>query len=372
MRVAVLAILVAGLAMPVLAMPALAQQPAPAAVPVGTVSAAMKPIAKTLDFVGRVEAPERVEIRARVKGFLDEVLFTEGAVVQKGTPLYRIEPGLFEADVERAQGALERSTATHALAVIQLQRAEDLLAKAAGTAVARDQARAQEQEAMGAVTTSKADLTTAQINLGYTQILSPIAGRIGRTSVTKGNVVGPDSGVLTTIVSQDPMYVTFPVSQREFLRGEETGRPVDPKSLKVQIVFPDGTIYDQTGRLDFLDVSVDRTTDTLLVRAVMPNPKFTLTDGQLVRVLLENREPENRIVIPQAALIADQGGVYVFIVEDGKAAMRRVKLGAETGSGVIITEGVSVGDPVIVEGLQSVRAGIPVRATPLPRSLSGM
>ncbi|MGO4572394.1 efflux RND transporter periplasmic adaptor subunit [Microvirga sp. 2TAF3] len=355
-----------------LVFPAFAQEGAPSAVPVGTVNAERKPVSRNMEFVGRIEAPDRVEIRARVKGYLEDVLFKEGDVVKEGAPLYRIEQGLFEADVQQAQGALERSKAAYTLAVIQLQRAEDLLSKNAGTAVARDQARAMEQQAKGAVLADEANLRTAQINLGYTNIVAPITGRIGRSSVTKGNVVGPDSGVLATIVSQDPMYVTFPVSQREFLRQAETGSRTDPKSINVQIRFSDGATYDQVGRINFLDVTVDRTTDTVMARATMPNPRSALIDGQLVRVILEAGTPQEKIVIPQAALIADQAGVYVFVVEDGKAAIRRVKLGGEIGPGAIIEEGLSAGDQVIVDGLQSVRSGIPVRANPVSRTLNGM
>ncbi len=198
--------------------PAGAQQPQ--AIPVGTVTAERRPVEKALDFVGRVEAVGRVEVRARVKGFLDAVLFKEGEFVKAGAPLFTIEKGLFEADVKQAEGAVERDTAAKSLTEIQLSRASELLTKQSGTAVARDQARAADQQAQGQLTSDQANLKTAKINLGYTDITSPIDGKVGRTNVTKGNVVGPDSGPLTVIVSQDPMYVTFPVSQREFLRVE--------------------------------------------------------------------------------------------------------------------------------------------------------
>src|SRR5580704_4862227 len=256
--------------------PASSQQGAPDAIPVGIAIAQRQPVSKALDFVGRIDAINRVEIRARVKGFLEAVLFKEGDVVKEGAPLYRIEKGLFQAAVEQAQGALERSKAAKVLTVVQLQRAEDLLAKNAGTAVARDQAQAADQQANGAIMTDEANLSTAKINLGYTDIVAPIAGKIGRTSITKGNVIGPQSGPLTMIVSQDPMYVTFPVSQREFLRAQESGHQVDITGIKVRIRFSDGTVYDQVGAINFVDVTVDRTTDTVTARATMPNPKGAL------------------------------------------------------------------------------------------------
>jgi membrane fusion protein (multidrug efflux system) len=353
-----------------LCIPAYAQQGETSAVPVGTSYAERRALAKSLDFVGRVEAVSRVDVRARVTGYLDAVLFKDGDLVKEGAVLYRIERGLFEAAVKQAQGALESSKAALALADIQFQRAQELLNRNSGTVVARDQARAQEEQASAAVAVSEANLLTARINLGYTQISAPIAGRIGRTSVTKGNLVGPDSGVLTSIVSQDPMYVLFPVSQREFLEQAASGERADLSKIKVQIRFSDDTTYDQVGRIDFVNISVDRATDTVLARATMPNPKGALRDGQLVRVLLESGTPSQKVVVPQAALIADQGGVYVFVVEDGKAAMRRIKVAGETGTDVIVADGLSGGEQVIVDGLQRVRAGSAVRASPTVRPLS--
>src|SRR6185312_12027962 len=264
---------------------------APAPVPVGTVVAERKPVAKTLDFVGRVEALNRVEVRARVQGFLEEVLFKEGDVVEKGQPLYRIEKGLFEASVEQAKGALERSKAAKILTGLQLQLAAELLQKSAGTVVARDQAMAADQQAVGQIMTDQANLDTANINLGYTDIISPIKGKIGRTKVTIGNVVGPETGPLTVIVSQDPMYVTFPVSQREFLRLQQLGQQLDVTKLKAGLRFADLSKYDQEGTVNFVDVTVNRTTDTVLVRATFPNPNGALVDGQLVHVSIKAGEP---------------------------------------------------------------------------------
>jgi membrane fusion protein, multidrug efflux system len=354
-----------------LVLPAYAQQGTPATVPVGTVSAERKPIAKTLDFVGRVEAINRVQIKARVTGYLDAVLFKEGDPIKEGAPIYRIEQGLFQAAVKQAEGALERSKSAKVLSVVQLQRAEELLAKASGSVVARDQALAADEQAKGAILEAEANLQSAKINLGYTEIVAPISGKISRTNLTKGNVVGPDSGTLTTIVSQDPMYVTFPVSQREFLRAQQSGSQGNIQSIKVRLRYSDGSLYDQLGEINFVDVTVDRSTDTVLVRATLPNPKSGLIDGQLVKVDLESGTPEEKIVIPQSALIADQEGVYVFVVSDGKAAVKRIKTGSESGTGVVIDEGLSEGEQIIIEGLQNVRPGTPVRATPVPRTLDG-
>jgi membrane fusion protein, multidrug efflux system len=366
MRVAFVAVL----AVLGLSLPADAQQQPPAAVPVGVVKAELRPITNTLEFVGRVDAINRVEVRARVNGFLEGVLFKEGDPIKEGDPLYRIEQGLYQAAVEQAEGALERSKAAKALTEIQLQRAQDLLDKNAGTVVARDQAKAQDEQAQGSMMIDEANLATAKINLGYTDIRSPIAGKVSKTNVTKGNVVGPNSGVLTMIISQDPMYVSFPVSQRDFLRARERRDKVAVADIKAQLRFADGTVYDQVGSINFVDVTVDRSTDTVLARATFPNPASGLTDGQLVRVNLEIGAAQEKVVVAQAALIADQEGVYVFVAEDGKAVVKRLKVGAGSGTDVIVESGLNAGDLVIVEGLQGVRPGAAVRANPLPSGRS--
>ncbi|MEI5665673.1 efflux RND transporter periplasmic adaptor subunit [Bosea sp. CCNWLW174] len=344
---------------------ALAQQPAPTAIPVGTVMAEKRAITQTADFVGRIEAVNRVDIRARVTGYLEEVLFKDGATVAEGAPLFRIERAPFEAAVEQAQGALEKAQGALQNATVQRQRAEELLRTNAGSVAIRDQRVAEEKGAQGDLTVAEANLKSAQINLGYTEIKAPIAGRIGRTKVTKGNVVGPDSGVLAQIVSDDPMYVTFPVSQREFLALKTNRLPADGSAPLVSLKFSDGSTYDQKGRVDFVDVSVERSTDTVLVRATLPNPGGKLLDGTLVRVGVQAPQSEEKVLVPQSALIADQQGSYVFAVEDGKAVVKRVKVGAEAGSYIAIDQGLSGNEQIVIQGLQNLRPGVPVLASPV-------
>jgi len=322
-------------------------------------------ITQTADFVGRIEAVNRVDIRARVTGYLEEVLFKDGATVAEGAPLFRIERAPFEAAVEQAQGALERAQGTLQNATVQRQRAEELLKTSAGSVAIRDQRVAEEKGAQGDQTTAEANLKTAQINLGYTEIKAPIAGRIGRTKLTKGNVVGPDTGVLVQIVSDDPMYVTFPVSQREFLALKTNRLPTDGSAPLVSLRFSDGSTYEQKGRVDFIDVSVERATDTVLVRATLPNPAGKLIDGTLVRVAVQADHSEEKVLVPQSALIADQQGAYVFAVEDGKAVVKRVKVGAETGSYIVIEQGLVGNELIVIQGLQNLRPGVPVLPSPV-------
>jgi membrane fusion protein (multidrug efflux system) len=357
------------LALGLLPWQALQAQPAGQATPVGTVVAEKKNVTQATTFVGRVQAKDRVEVRARVTGYLDEVQFKEGDMIAVGAPLYRIEPGPFEAAVQQAQGEVLRAQGQLTNATLQRQRSDELVKTGAQSVAVRDERVAGEQTAQGNLASAQAALQNAKINLGYTEITSPIAGRVGRSAVTKGNVVGPDSGTLTTIVSVDPMYVLFPVSQREFLdlqkNGQQASTAANAAGLLVRLRFSDGTPYSEPGRINFVDVTVNQGTDTILVRATVPNPKGVLVDGQLLQASVEEEKPVERILVPQAALIADQEGVYVFIVEGGKAVIRRVKVGGDTGPNAIITDGLKGGEQVVVEGLGSLRPGASVLASPV-------
>ncbi len=345
-------------------------QPSPSAsaVPVGTVLAQSKPVAASLEFVGRIEAVARVDIRARITGWLQAVLFKEGSIVTKGEPLFRIERDSYEAAVQQAQGDFVKAQGQYDFAVVQRQRAEELVRTQSTPVATRDQRIAEEKTAQGQTLTAAAALRKAQIDLGYTEIDAPIDGQIGRTTFTAGNLVGPDSGILATIVSRDPMYATFPVSETEFLELRRRGRgtsDADRAGARVRLMFPDGTVYGHEGTINFVDVTVDRRTDTILVRASVPNPDGLLVDGQLVRVVVEQKTPEEKVLVPQAALIADQQGPYVFIVQDGKAEIRRLKLGPEKGPDVVVEQGLKGGEQVIVQGLQTLRPGALVTASPL-------
>lgn len=331
---------------------------------VGTMEITLQPINPAKEFVGRIEARERVDLRARVTGFLEDVLFKEGQAVKEGDHLYKIEQAPFQAALSRAQGALDQARGQAAFADEQLARAEELLKTQAGSAATRDQRLAEQLTAKGNVQIAAANVQTAQIDLDYTEIEAPISGLIGRTSITKGNVVGPDRGVLATIVSQDPMYVTVPVSQREFLSLNSSDRTAARNELEALIRFSDGSAYDLAGRIDFIDVSVDRSTDSVTMRAVVPNPNGRLIDGQLVKVSLQLEQPIEKILVPQSALIADQQGFYVFVVEDGKAAIRRVTLSRASGTNTVIESGLTAGDQIIVEGIATLRPGAPVSPYP--------
>ncbi len=343
-------------------------QAQPAASPVqqvGTVVAERKPVTREASFVGRVQAMNRVDILARVTGYLDAVLFTEGETVSEGARLFEIEPGPFQAAVQQADGEVLRAQAQLTNATLQRQRADELVKTSALPVAQRDERVAAEESAKGQLEIARASLATAKINLGYTNITAPIAGRIGRASVTKGNVVGPNNGVLTTIVSVDPTYVVFPVSARMFLDLERRNDSTNRDGLRVRLRTSDGATYPEVGRINFVDVTVNQSTDTVTVRATFANPKGSLVDGQLLQVAVEAERPVEKVLVPQSALIADQAGIYVFVVENGKAEIRRVKMGGEFGADTIVEEGLKGGEQVIVQGMQTLRPGTPVQASPV-------
>lgn len=344
---------------------------------VGVVKARQRAITETTEFVGRVQAAERVDLSARVVAFLDERLFSEGSEVNKGDLIYRLEQGTFEADVQAKQAAVREVEAQLKNANLTFHRAQRLLATAAVSAASAEAAETSQQSHTARLLAAQAELRQARINLAYTEIRAPISGKIGRTTVTPGNVVGPNSGVLTTIVSQDPMYVIFSVPVRTALalrqRMAEDG---GFDALRVRIRLPDGRLYEHAGKLDFVDNSVAGNTDTLTMRAAIPNPiavqaKGTtgasreLVDGEFVTVLLEGAKPVEVLTIPRAALLSDQSGDYVYVVDgQNKAQQQHVKLGQSTPTLAVITNGLQAGQTVIVDGLQRVRPRQPVAAGP--------
>src|ERR1700733_3389666 len=256
-------------------------------------------ITETSEFLGRIEAINRVSVVARVTGFLDQRLFVEGAEIKKGDLLYRLERGPFEADLASKQATVAQLQATLENAKLTTERARTLLGGPAGQQSTYDAAIANQRSLEAQVQSAQAQVQASQINLDYTEIRSPIDGTIGRTAVTEGNVVTPASGVLTTIVSQDPMYVTFPVPVREGLALRECYATRGGfNAVVIKIRLPDGRLYDQTGKLDFVNNTIAQSTDTFLVRGIIPNPTLhdpsttggpvrELTDGEFVTVLQE-------------------------------------------------------------------------------------
>lgn len=341
-----------------------APQSAPLPAPAVTfVRAAAEDIRPQWSFTGRVQAKDKVELRARVDGFLEKRLFTEGADVKENDLLFVIEKGPYQAAVDQARAALEKAEAALKLADLEFERQAELVKRGAGTQARLDDATAKQGEARGEMLAQKAALASAELQLGYTDIRAPIAGRIGRAAISVGNFVGPASNVLATIVSQDPIYVNFPVTQREMLAVRKEDPDAGARSV-IHLRLADGSRYPLPGKLDFLDVTVNPGTDTVQVRAVFPNPERLLVDGQLVSVIGEGSRGETALLVPQQALQFDQAGTYVLVVDkDGKAQMRRIETAGTRGIRSVVRKGLEAGEAVIVEGIQRVRPGQAVQAS---------
>src|SRR6516164_1332731 len=321
--------------------------------------AELRSMTKQSEFVGRAEALEKVDLRARVQGFLGPRLFKDGDDVKEGQIVFTIEKDPFEATVDQRKAQLASAQATLANADQQLLRTAEL-AKRGNTPIATlDQRTAEQGQAKAAVLEADANLRDAQIQLSYTDIKSPIAGRIGRAVVSPGNLVGPDTGVLATVVQDDSVEVLFPVTQREMLEAKRGGGTAETFLARARLA--DGSLYDQEGRINFVDVQVDPRTDGQIVRALFPNPKSTLVDGQTVRIVIEEKDGAKVVVIPHSAVAVDQSGPYVFVVaKDNRVDLHRVRLGTVREGLVVVEEGIAAGDLVVVQGQQRIRAGMTV------------
>ena len=359
-------------ATPFCAAPALAQAPGGAPPSVGVVQVQQRQVTETEAFVGRIQSIERVDLTARVTAFIEQRLFTEGAEVPSGALLYRLERGPFEAAVAQQQAAVAQATASLNNATIQMGRATELLSTPAGQRSRIDDAREKQAMFAAQLQAAQAQLRSAQINLDYTEIRAPIGGKIGRSSFTIGNVVTPASGPLARIVSQDPMYVLFPMAARSYFgllkRFADQGGLA---AVGVRMQLPDGSADAQIGKIDFVDNTIAATTDTLVVRASIANPANAqglrpLIDGAFVGVTVTAAEPAMALTVPRAAVLTDQQGTYVYVVgNDKKAEQRRVRLGQLTLAYAVVASGLTEGEAVVLEGLQRVRPGADVNPTPI-------
>ena len=355
---------------------------------VGVVRAERQQITQTDEFIGRIQSIGRVALVARVSAYLEKRLFVEGSEVKKGDLLYLLEQPPFQAQVDADKANVEQLEAQHTYAQQQLARAQYLLKTPAGLEQSVDQTIANERSLAAQVAAAKAQLETAEINLGYTEIRAPIDGKISATEVTEGNAVSPTSGTLANLVSQDPMYVLYPVSVRAGLDLRNRYDAIGGfNAVVLKLRLPDGQIYGQTGKLDYVSPTVATSTDTITVRAVIPNPRLTgvpanspapreLFDGEFVTVMIEGVQPITVLTIPRAAVLSDQQGDYVYVVDaQNKAQIRRIQLGQSTPSTAVVTNGLTEGELVISEGLQRARPDeivSPAPATPPPPIAPGL
>jgi len=329
-------------------------------------------ISRGADFIGRVEAIDRVNILARVTGFLQARHFSEGDAVKAGQLLFTLEQPPFAAEVALRRAQLDSARADLANASTQVTRGRELVKTNAIPQATLDDRITAEAESKAKVAAAEAQLQQAQINYDYTEIRAPFDGRAGRSPLSPGNVVSPGSGTLVTIVRDDPIRISFPVTQRQLLNFRRNAGADAAEQIKVRVRLPDGTMLDSTGRFEFIDVTTNRATDSVLVQAMIPNPQKYLLDGQAVTVVVEEGKPEQAIVIPQSALQIDQAGSFVLVVgAENKVEVKRVKTTRGLGGQLVVTEGLEVGQLVITEGAQRARPGAAVTPQPAPTTPSG-
>ena len=346
---------------------ATAQAPAPPPPPaVGVVTVEQRGITPFLSFIGRLKAIQIYQVRARVEGFLEKINFKDGQHVKAGDLLYQIEKTQYAALVDQAKANVAAAEAVERNAQLAYNRAAELVKTSSGTQATVDQTRATLDSAKASILQNQAALAIAQENLGYTDITTPVDGRIGFTAVTLGNLVNAATGVLVTVVSDDPIYVEFPVSMRQIadLAAQHKGDITKGDNIKVLATLANGKPYDHDGTWRFVSNQVDPQTDTVSVRATFANPQLALVDGAFVTVKVEQGAPQTRLIIPRSALQLDQIGVYVLVVDaDKKVQVKRVTTAEAVDTEIAIASGLKAGDKVIVDGIQKVRPGLVVNAS---------
>lgn len=339
----------------------------PPSVPVAEV--VVRPVTPFVEYTGSLTAVERVELRPRVAGYIQNVSVPEGRFVEKGSRLFLIDPRVFQAALNAATARLREAQAASMLAQAEHARAQQLFAK---NVVARDRldtAVASLNARKAQVEAAKAAQDAAQLDLSFTRVTAPISGRVGQTLVTEGNYVTSGVTPLTTIVSINPLHVYFDVDERTYLQSLAAGRSsATPQTAKVMVALLTDKSYSRLGRLDFLSNAADRGTGTVRIRAVVDNPDGQLTPGLFAKVKLETGIPQARVLVSDQSIGTDQGSRYVLVVDqDDKTQYRPVELGAMVDGLRVVEQGLQPGERIVVKGL--VRPGMQV--TPQTAAIDG-
>ncbi|SDJ43366.1 efflux RND transporter periplasmic adaptor subunit [Aliiruegeria lutimaris] len=320
-------------------------------------------------FIGLGQAMDKVDIVARVSGYLKDVMVADGAPVEQGEALFQIEPDGYEATLQARQADLARAQANLELAGIELARKSELVRRNASPQSEEDVARANEKVAEAAVQAAEAAIRSAELDLSYTSISAPFAGRIGVVSTSVGDLVGPTTQPLVTLVRERPMQVSFSLTEKQLLdvleqiQAEVHELKDSNKTPDVFVTLPNGTWLEEPGKIVLVDNRIDPATGTIALRAEFPNERGLIVDGSFVDVSIQALKPETKILVPQAALQRDQRGDFVLIVTpDQRVEQRYVTLGRQVGTAMVVQDGAREGEMVIVEGLQRVRAGAKVEA----------
>jgi membrane fusion protein (multidrug efflux system) len=321
----------------------------------------------TYEFVGQTESANQVQIVARVAGFLDEQVYTEGSMVKAGQIMFRQDPKPFQAQLDAAKGALGAQQARLEVARDNLARIQPLVALNALAAKDLDDATGADHAAAAAVEIARANVEQAQLNLGYTTIRSPVAGVSSYARVNVGSYLDQQNSLLTYVSPLDPMYVNFSISENEMLemraaRASGQLRMPDEDKFEVEVVLANGTTFSQKGRITFADADFNPQTGTFLIRATLPNPASVLRPGQFVRVRVLGAVRPNAITVPQASVLQGAQGHFVVLVDnDGKAQIRPVQVGPWYGQLWFITSGLEGGETVVVDGVARLSPGMPVK-----------
>ena len=343
---------------------------ATAQVEVGVITVALRDVPVVFEYVGQTQSSQQVEIRARVSGFLDKRVYTEGATVHAGDVLFQMDRKPFEAALDAAKAEYNQQRARLATAGADLNRVKPLAEKNALSQKDLDDAVGQQQTAAAALEQARANVTSAELNLGYTTITSPVTGTSSFAKKQEGTYIDPSSSLLTYVAKLDPMWVNFSLSENELLEfraQRQSGALKLPliEDLDVEIVLADGNSYAQQGHISFADASFNTETGTYLVRAEVPNRDGTLRPGQFVRVRLRGAERAHAIAVPQQAVVQGERGAFVWTVGPGdKAQQRVVETGDWSGNDWIINSGLHAGDRVVVENVMRVAPDAPLKAVP--------
>jgi membrane fusion protein, multidrug efflux system len=317
------------------------------------------------DFTGRISAVESVDLRPRVSGYIERVAFEEGQDVQRGDLLFVIDPRPYQAALAQAEAQLEAARSGARLARAQDDRAQSLIEAKVISREEFEARRAASAQGDAGVRAAEAAVATARLNLQFTQVRAPIAGRVGRALVTEGNLAQADATLLASLVSIDPVYVDFESDEQTFLRHGAKARE-GGNAVKVGLANEAG--YPHAGKLDFVDNRVDPRTGTIRARAVLPNPDRVFTPGLFARVQLEGSQAFPALLVDDKAVLTDQDRKYVYVVGADKLAARRdVTLGRMAEGLRVVTAGLKPGDRVVVDGVQKIFfPGMPVKATAVP------
>ena len=312
-----------------------------------------EPVTLRETFTGRVEAPETVALRPRVSGYIDAVAFEEGELVEAGDLLFQIDPRPYKARARAAQAELDQARSQLQLAEGEAGRARRLLESRAISQEEYDQRRAALLNARASVQQAEAALQSAALELRYTRVTAPVAGRAGRALVTKGNLASADQTLLTTLVSVDPLYVYFDSNEDSAIDSGQSLEPGKTEPVRIGLVGEHG--FPHQGALDFIDNRLNPNTGTLQYRAVLDNPNGAFKPGQFARVEMSVGELDHALLVNRKAVLTDQDRRYVYVIDgDNKVGRRQVVPGRQVGQLLVIESGLESGDRVIVNGLQKI------------------